>query len=301
MPALSRSFVAANYALDLDGLHAGWIRSIDGGGASAEVIVESGGGGFLRKKHLANIKYDDFTISVSFDSGRAILDWIADSWAGKATRKNGAVHSVDFNFNVQESREFRDALITEVSFPALDGSAKEPGFLTVKITPEEVIRKKAAGTSKPPAGKPGQKSWVTSNFTFDLSGFTSANVSKIDSFSIKQSVSVDSIGAARDYQKEPGTLEFPNLKVYIPKSRAEPWHTWFDDFVIKGNNGDSNEKSGVITFLTANLKTAIATIKLSNVGIFKLNDEPAVPGSEKAARVIAELYVERMELQLDKV
>ena len=55
----------------------------------------------------------------------------------------------------------------------------------------------------------------------------------------------DDLGETRDYETEPGKLEFPNLEVLLSAADAGVrWKTWFDDFVLKGNNADAAERSG---------------------------------------------------------
>jgi hypothetical protein len=50
MPA--RSYVAGNFQLVLDGVKCGFLKSVDGGAAVAEVISESVGSSCFAKKHL---------------------------------------------------------------------------------------------------------------------------------------------------------------------------------------------------------------------------------------------------------
>ena len=77
------------------------------------------------------------------------------------------------------------------------------------------------------------------------------------------------------------------------RSTADTWRTWFQRFVIDGHSGATDEKSGSLSFLNANLATVLATINFHNLGIFRLENAPADPG-----RVVAELYCERMELAI---
>ena len=145
-----------------------------------------------------------------------------------------------------------------------------------------------------------QKQFVASNFRLEIDGLDCTKVSKIDSFTVKQSVQTDDIGDKRDYQKEPGKLEFPNLRITIAEAAAKTWIEWHEDFVIKGNCGDDQEKSGAIVFLSPNRQKELGRIVLHHLGIFALRRQPATAGAETIARVVAELYCERMELQIGK-
>ena len=68
--------------------------------------------------------------------------------------------------------------------------------------------------------------------------------------------------------------------------------------MLKGNVEDDKEKTGQLVFLGPNLQTVLCTIDLFNVGIFKLSYDNAAIGSDKPKKMIAELYVERMEIKI---
>ena len=84
----------------------------------------------------------------------------------------------------------------------------------------------------------------------------------------------------------------------VPVAAAEPFFEWADDFIIKGNNGQKYEKSGSIDFLTLDLKTVLATLTFSNLGIFRCAPEKAEAGVESIRRVKAEMYCESMTFSM---
>lgn len=292
--AVERRFRPGVFQLNLGGTNAGLLKAVDGGDAYADVItIQPGGVGFSTKQ-IANVKYDDFALQLGFGMNKPVYDWISASWKMDYTRKQGSIVTADFNYQAKSERTFRDALIAETGFPALDASSKEPGYITLQFTTEESIDLKASGALTAPVGK--QKLWVTSNFRLEIDAIDTTRVSKIDAFSVKQAIVTVEVGEQRFPHKEPGKLEFPNLKLTIGESSLSSWAGWFDDFVLKGNNGDDKEKSGRIAFLSSDLKTELAEIKLLNVGIYRLDPDPEDPTSaDKIARFTAELYVERME------
>jgi phage tail-like protein len=295
----SRSYVAGNFLFNLNGVKCGFVRSVEGGDITAEVIEEPRKGTAFVKKHIGQPKYEDITLTVGFDLDESLYEWIAASWKMNYARKDGSITAVDATMQAKSEREFFHALITEIGFPALDGSSKEPAYLTVKFSPEYTRIAKASG--KVAAVKPAaQKQFLPSNFRLELDGLDCTKVSKIDSFTVKQTPQKDDIGDLRDMQKEPGKVEFPNLRVELAEVTAATWHEWHEDFVVKGNNDDAHEKSGTIVFLTPNRQEELARINLFNVGIFALRRRPATAATEKVARVVAELYCERMELQVGK-
>ena len=189
MPGNKRSSVAGHFLLSLDGNPCGLLKSVEGGGARAEVVEEALGSGYYPKKHIAGVIYDPFIVEVGLSMGKPFYDWIASTFSGKPSRKNGAVVAADFDNKAISQREFTNALIASVTFPAMDGSSKESAYLTVKFMPEVTRYEKATGKISGKLGKTKQKAWLASNFRLEIDGLECSRVSVIDSFIIKQGIS----------------------------------------------------------------------------------------------------------------
>jgi len=291
----TRSYVSGSFMFNLQGVKCGFLKAVDGGAISAEVIEEKLGPDFFVKKHIGQPKYEDIELTIGFELVQDVYDWIAASWNMNYARKDGSIVATDANLQAKSERQFYHALITEVTIPALDGAAKDPAFLTVKFSPEYTREVKAAG--KLIAPKPeAQKRFLPSNFRLEIDGLDCTKVNKIDSLTVKQTVGTDDIGDARDIVKEPGKLEFPNLRITLAEAGAQTWVDWFEDFVINGNNDESKEKGGRIVLLSPDRKQELGRVELH--GIFSLRRQ--APTGEAVARVVAELYCERMELRIGK-
>lgn len=290
-----RSYTSGRFALELDSQEAGFIQSMDGGGISADVIVERVGPDHIAHKHIGAPKYEDVTIESDFSLLEALYEWIAQTWKAQAQRRDISITTLDFNNNIRGVDEYYNALISEVSLPACDASSKEPGRLSVKFTPEYTRHKKGSGKLEKIQGKSQQKSWLASNFRLEIDGLDCSKVSRIESITVKQSVIRDVIGERRDYQLEPTSVEFPNLLITLAEISAESWLKWHEDFVIKGNNGSDQEKSGALTLLAPNRQSALARINLAGLGIFKITRDKVEASSDQIKRVAAGLYVEKME------
>lgn len=140
-----RSYVAGGYALTLDGDFAGFVKSMSGGGAVAEVVTESTGATGFAKKHVGGILYEDIQIDVGIGAGASIASWIAASWQAQPQRKNGAIVAYDHKLDAVQSTEFTDALLMATTIPACDAASKEPAYLSLRIAPERTQPGKAAG------------------------------------------------------------------------------------------------------------------------------------------------------------
>jgi phage tail-like protein len=291
MPATPRPY-ASRYLFSLDGFQAGFIKSVDGGSIMAEVISQIPGPGSFTKKQLGAIKYEDITMQIGLGMGKPIYDWIAQAWTMRSSPRSGSILTLDHDNEAKSERQFTNALIAEVTIPAMDAASKEAAYITIKLRPETVQFKKRSGKVNPP--NVTHKNWLAGNFKLQIDGLDCSKVNKIDSFTVKVSTAEDRIGDARTHQTG---IEFPNLKVTLPESHAQTWIDWHEDFVVKGNNGDDREKQGSITFLSQNKGTELGRIDLFNLGIFKLAFNENAAASDSIRRVTAHLYCERMEFK----
>ena len=87
----------------------------------------------------------------------------------------------------------------------------------------------------------------------------------------------------------------PNLVIHLAESHADEFYRWHEDFVIKGNNGDENEKGGTLEYLTPNLQEVLFTLHFDHLGVFKIApDKMSAQSMDKpdAAEPIRRLKVE---------
>ncbi len=129
----NRAYVAGKYGIELDGVVAGWVWSVEGGHATSDVVVEKLGCDHIQKKHIAGVKYEDITVSCGTGMSREFYNWIKASFDHNYQRKNGAVITADYNYKEYTRLSFFHALITEIGFPALDAASKDAAKMTVKF------------------------------------------------------------------------------------------------------------------------------------------------------------------------
>jgi hypothetical protein len=292
----SSRFAAGSFALDLDGTMCGFLKSVEGGAITADVVSEPLGTSYFPKKHIGVPRYEELTLRLDLSLDKAVYDWIADTWTGKSPRHDGAIVAVSSQRKAVSERQFFRAFLSEVAIPAMDAAAKEPAYLALKLAPEFHRAKAGSGaTVSVPTAK--KKAWLPSNFRLEIDGLDCKHVSKIDAFAVTQKVAEDAVGEMRDFLKEPSRLEFPSLRITLAESSSQTWTAWFDDFVVKGLSGDANEKSGKLSFLAPDGKAVLGEVTFFNLGIFRLEPEPQAV-AETIARIRAELYCERMELKV---
>lgn len=276
----ARTFAAGNFLLELEGVKCGSLRSAEGGTVRGEVVREARGRSAFVKKHLGKTAVEPFAVTLGLGLHKNVYAWISEASSGKQKPRDGAIVVADASFAAKERREFSQALITEVGFPASDAGAKDAGFMTVRFSAEAAVTKKASGKVQAPGTK--AKAWLPSNFRLEIDGLDCKRVSKIDAFTMRCASPVD----------------FPDLRVTLAESGAQTWVDWHQSFVVDGKSSDQDERSGKLVLLMANLKEVLGDLRLFGLGIHRLAPKKQEAGGEAIRRLVADLYCERMELSL---
>lgn len=295
MASDGRSYVSGYFALKLDDINCGLIQKFEGGDIEAAVVTLPMAHDYYTKKHLGGVKYNEFSVQMGLSMGEPVRKWIESSLQMNFLRKSGELQAADFKRDIRQVREFRDALLTEIGFPACDGAAKDPAYMSLKFAPELTRNKKGSGKVENPVDVK-QKMFFPGNFRLTVDGLEKAcaKVAKVDAITIKQTTATDDIGDARDYQREPGKIDFPNLSCTVSEEFAHDFWAWHEDFVIAGNNDDAKQKNGSLIMLDPTRQKSLLELTFSGLGIFKGTAEASENNSDKIRRVKFDLYLENV-------
>jgi hypothetical protein len=121
-------------------------------------------------------------------------------------------------------------------------------------------------------------------------------VQKVGAITIKPVVRGNS-SQVRNYFKEPGKIDFPNLKLTLSEADAEQFIGWYEDFVINGNHEEEKHKTGSLTVLDRDRESELLTLGLSGLGIFKISAAPRANNEDKIASVTVEMYCEAIKVK----
>ena len=280
MPARDR---AQRFALELDGTFVGMLVSAEGGDISAPVLRDSAGADVFVHKRLGRAGFEGITLQVGLRLAKSFYQWIANSWAGKATVHDGAVLSLDQAGHVLNRRQFTNARIEATALPALDGASEDAAHLSVRIAPERVADQKGTGKIVP-ASKPAlSKRWLPSNFRLEIESLETTRVRRIEAL-VVTTVRADPATATEK-------IDFPDLRITLAESGAARWQTWLNDFVIKGEAAQT--KAGSLALLAPDMKTKLASVGLEGLGIRRLAAVPPT-SSNRPSELVADLFCERM-------
>jgi hypothetical protein len=293
-----RSYVSGYFVLDLDGFKCGLIQKFEGGDIEGDVTNLPMAHDYYVKKHIGNVKYHDFALQLSLSMGQPVKDWIDASLAMNALRRSGEIKIADVDRKVQEVREFSDALLTEIGFPACDGGAKDAAFLSLKFSPWIVRNKKGDGSILESPVDADQKTFTTHNFNLSIDGIdAAAKVSRVDAIEIKQTVVRDNVGNERAASIAPGKLTFSNITITLAEADAGEFVAWHADFVINGNNEESQHKTGSLVYLDATRQKELLRLEFSGLGISTITPAPRGGPEDTIAKVRVTLPVKRINVK----
>jgi hypothetical protein len=285
----------AHYLLS-DGSSSFAVKSLEGGAVKAPVISTTVGINGAVNKFLGARTIEPVTVPIGLNAAASYVDWAQAALNGQFSPKDFLLSQCDFDYKEVVSRSFEGSVLTALTFGPFDTSATSSSVPLFKTTfaPERSTTR--AGNGGPCKQPPAPKSSYTGLFALELDGLDATGVTTIGELTLTRVVPECS---GKEVCSGGGSLVIPSMRVGIAEGRVDSWLSWFDDFVVKGNDGAGNERSGTLTLLGLDLKKVYLKIGLGGVGIAQLtNDGSVAPGSDK--RWVAELYVERVTLTKPK-
>lgn len=289
MSGPTRTFAPGHFLLELDGAPAGSLRNVQGGGAIADVVSEKPGADHIVHKHVGGVRFEDIVLTCDAGLSKAFYEWLGQTTGSRTVRRSGAVVVAEGAKTVSRL-EFTNGLVSRIELPPLDTGAKDPFVLTVKITPETT--RHAGGGGSAGSSSAAGKSWLTSAFRVSIDGLEEAckYVSRVEPIAMDwKMTSVRPSAGYRNDAEPTGQVELGNLVVTLPESKAKGFYDWFDDFVLKGNGGQSNERSGT-------LESGIFTLDFGHLGIAAITRPSEEPGN-MTRRTRVEMYCESIRLR----
>jgi phage tail-like protein len=299
----TRAYVASHFAIEIDKKIVGFCRSVEGGGLKSEVLSYQTSGAPTRAvqdtwRYGGKPKFDDITVQIGMGMSEDVYKWINAFFSRDLQRKDGAVLIADFGYNEKARRTFKQALITEVQMPGVDGSDKNSCYMTVKIAPEILQYEPGTGGKLKCEPAVNQKKWLAANFVFKLDGLLDPDVTrvlKVDGFTIKQQILDYHYGRVgnRFPIKVPGRLEYPNMTFYVPEVDSKPFLNVLNQ---RWNANVPKAGAGITGSLTyrSSDKKDLCTVKLEGVDVTAVEPEKLESSSDSLHRMKVSIHVEKM-------
>jgi len=311
MTMLTRnSYAAGHFELQIDGHEStAYVKSVEGGWSRATIGEEAVGAVRQRLKQISKVDIDPINVEFGLLGAKDMLRWIQSSWnRNDHQRRSGQITHADFDGRALFEHHFYRALITETTFPTLDGASKEAGYIKCTLQPES-LETTALGAPGPRISSnlsSLQKMWTPAAFRLSIDGIDDMQyVNRIDSFTVTLETKKFYTGASRLPEIVPLHLKFPNITGTISLKYADKLIKWHKDY-IRGQDGpgikdSAAQKSGSIEFLSPDRKQTIFRINLSEVGLAYVGVDPSKANEEQIKRLKFELYVHQMSIEGSRI
>lgn len=283
-----RSYAARGSTLELEGKAIGTVQSVEGGYAKADVVSMSLGPEDYPLKHIGNIRFEPITVRGDITS---LADLAKKAFDNKPVRANGRVLTMSMTGKSVGGLEFYNAFPTKVAISDLDAANREQCYIELTLSPDSTRRVEGGGAEARFAAK--QERCMRSNFTVKIPGMATNGVSKVENLSLTRAVAQDNVGEQRIATKSPAKASIPNVVLTVLEGTAKDFWTWYDSFLIKGDNGQEKERTIDVQLMGPDMKTPMLTLQGTGVGMVAMR--PLV-GNDNVAKVEVELYVTKWAL-----
>lgn len=292
--AAVQAYSGNRYVLELEGKPVALLRSFSGGAMIGEVAVNPLQlGCCFQAKHLQGVRAEDFVVEIAGDLSSTLVNWIQGNLNGEPGGRDGSIVVLDANARETRRINFFHGVITEINLPALNATSQSPFAVTLRIRPELSQLAKSSGQTYPPMVSK-QKIWLANNFRLDIPGIDTSRVAAIDAITLKRKIVEPGVGQYRELYQTTGVFEISSLALTLSEVAARGFEAWHRDFVVNGNNGDSQEREGTLTLLGPDLKTPLLTLSLHHLGIYRL--AYGYGASNAGAAIRAEAYIESLSI-----
>ena len=197
---------------------------------------------------------------------------------------------------IHAPRRVLSLFMTRITFPRQDAASKEQGSFKVTLTPATTSLLFGGGKyAVSSSNSKSAKNWLTAWFRLTIPGLDTSKVSAVETIDITIPLVISTDDAACILcVPVPPRISFPQLLITGAESTAATWYSWFQSFVIRGINGDADEKTGTLEYLDS-MGAALFSLSFNGLGIISIAPEPYRSG-ESAARVQAAMYAEKMTI-----
>ena len=243
-----RSFTVGGWHLEIGGVAAGQLRSVEGCGVEASVALVT-----QTDKRPGPGRLADCQITFTGGLGLPGWQWINDATLGSAARNAALTHVdgsgvADFQLNLTSARLVRFQL------PKLDSASNEAVIFRADLAADRVDRVKTIVT---PKAMTTTKSLLAANFRLTIPGLDTTKVAAVESWSFE-------VASTSGIEKPP-PAKLGDLTILTSETSSAGFEDWLRKSLISGEQ--LPEKTAKLELLTADLKSAILTVDFTGVGI----------------------------------
>jgi hypothetical protein len=212
----------------------------------------------------------------------SLWTWIQSMLDGTTQRKDLTLSRVNSPANDVMTRiEVQDGLISRLAFPRLEksgptgtSSGSPVAIFELTVAPDQLTKTEFGSSGPSMSAHPGSATPVRANgFRLAMQGLADLQLvpAVVEPIVVTRQL-VEQTGGVWRYSA--GRVEVGDLEVALASATAQQADVvqdvdqWFEEFVIEGDNGPSDEKAGMLELLDPNTNSPVLTLNLTGIGIF---------------------------------
>jgi phage tail-like protein len=251
----TRSYTTGNLALEIDGVNAGFLRSVAGCDVTIPVVSVAG----TTQKESGAPKFTPCTIRFGGGMKATLYQWISDSLAGKPSRRNVSIVTTDVNYQATGRLNLLDTALESFTVPALQAGSTEQVVFEATLAAASIKRAAASG---PVGSTLGTKSKQMLAGNFRVSGAGLENDLKKASGVTSWSFELPSAPVGEVKFATSGPPQLGDLGVTISGAGAE-----FDAWLDGALKGTPAQKALTVSLMDATFTQSLFDLNLTGVGL----------------------------------
>lgn len=304
----SRTYSAGREFLYVEGALVGPLMGRDGGTPFIETRIVPTPGEAFPTTVVGTPKVEPLVLEFGSGMAGSLYQWVMDALNPKTmlNRKSGYVAFTSYDGTETGRLTFHQALLSEVTLPALDVAAnRAPVAFAIKLDPELTQLQLEPGASVKHTLPMGAKSnaWNTAGFSLAIDGIDTTKVMAVNPHTTALKAAASSTGEFRVETKQPVGVDIGRLELIVRMDGARQFLDWFNQlWGPQGNPSQQFLRTATLDFMTRD--TAGAVIKafgkatFHQVGVSKVSQVPLEPGAAAVAKVKVELYASAVAFDL---
>ncbi len=251
------SYAVGNYALTIDGVNAGMLKSFSGCGVTANAVSATVGDLRLDTS-TGPVKYEGCHIRFGLGMAPVVYTWIKDSLAGKGAPKAVSIVGYDATNQATAQLNLTNARLTSFTVPQLDATNSAAVFFEATLSPESVRKVKASGGAA--SASKTVKTMLGANYRLTIPDVEGHRASRIGPWSFEIPVPDDAGVTGTTKALVPAKLDDLSVLASDPAPGLDAWL----DLLMKGT---PTEKPVTIELLDATLKVQLFELRFAAAGL----------------------------------
>ncbi|MBL8625464.1 MAG: phage tail protein [Myxococcales bacterium] len=302
-PVSNKSYAVSRFGVVIDGVDlTSYVKNVEGGLHKVESTKEQVGSYNHPTNHLATRTIEPITLEVGLCKANPIIDIVEKIVNSRQHKRlSGEIFHADANSKSRFEQDFKNAMITEIGFPALDAAGKDLAMMKLKLQPEEASFRAGDGSSIPMGSEKPQKTWQNNSFRLEIDqqGAVTTHVTKVEALTIGVTAKAIQRGGFLLPEYMPGQIKMPKLSIHVPLHHAGSLIKWFEKVAAKHKasaDGAGYESTGALTFLDTTTKKDLYTIKFEGIAPEQMTIVKSEGGSATLKTCKFDFYLTNLQL-----